>query len=795
MSTPKISVDNVLRIFLALNQYPILNTSIRSRMRRELYVRGIITRDNLYKEIQKKAVESQVREGLHNPMEEEPADIWETRFLRIRDSLTDFYFAHNLPYEEFETIVKQTLTERGSPDSEFVWFNPELAPQEMLFEQAEMIEAMPPDERKKYEARLKELKVVLIRTMISDQLKYIKIARKWFTVEDLKEIRARKIGNGKVGGKAAGMLLAMRIIQENAPPEVAARFKLPVSFYLGSDVFYNFLTFNGLMHWNGQKYKTDDEMRADYPTLCADFLKGEFPVETTESLERVLQEAGDRPLIVRSSSLLEDNFGTSFAGKYDSIFLPNQGDRDDRFSALTRAISAIYASVLHPNALMYRHLKDLADYDERIGILIQFVEGERTGRYYFPHAAGVAFSRNLYRWSPQIKQDDGFLRLVFGLGTRAVDMVGDDYPRLVALSHPRLHSSSDVRTIKRYSQQNVDAIDLETNSFRTIPAHEILDADYPPLRYIAQLCEDGDLMPIRSRLAPPEKMVITFDGLLARTPFASTMRTVLKLLETYYKSPVDTEFALEVIDPDDHPNVQITLLQCRPQSHIQDSAGLEVPSDLDEKDVIFSTQMMVPQGAVEKIKYVLFVPSEGYFSLQSQAERTQLERSIGQLNAALKDEVFIAVGPGRWGTSTPDLGVHVAYSDIYNARALVELAGEEIGASPEPSFGTHFFQDLMEANIYPLGVFLDDEDTLFTRSFFYDTPNRLSEFISIENPRVVNALKLIAVCDYRARHHLDLIMDSQKSHAAAFLVKDDAVENIDESEEEIITGVAPSSFE
>jgi hypothetical protein len=792
MTLPKTSVDNVLRIFLAINQYPILGKRIRSRMRKELYARGIITKENLDIETRKKGIESQVREGLHNPLEEEQADIWETRLLRIRDSLTDFYYAYNLPYEEFETLVRQLLTEHGSPDTDFVWFNPELAPQEMLFDQAEMIESMPPKERKKYEARLKELKVVLIRTMISDQLKYIRIARKWFTVGDLKEVRARKIGSGKVGGKAAGMLLAMRIIKETAPAEIAERFRLPVSFYLGSDVFYNFLTFNGLMHWNDQKYKADDEIRADFPALYADFQQGQFPAEIMESLERVLQEAGDRPLIVRSSSLLEDNFGTSFAGKYESIFLPNQGSHAEKYSALTRAITSIYASVLNPDALLYRHLKELADYDERIGILIQFVEGEKHGRYYFPHAAGVAFSRNLYRWSPQIKQEDGFLRLVLGLGTRAVDMLGDDYPRLVALSHPRLHSSSDVRTIKRYSQQSMDVIDIENNAFVTIPVHEVLDADFPPLRFIAQVDEDGDLMPIRSRLASPEKMVVTFDGLLSRIPFAACMRTVLKLLETHYKSPVDTEFALEIIDPDDHPQVQITLLQCRPQSHIQDGTEVQIPADLKEEDIIFSTQLMVPQGVVQNVNYILFVPSEEYFSLTSQAERIQLERAIGQLNSALKDETFIAVGPGRWGTSTPDLGVHVTYSDIYNSHALVELAGEEIGASPEPSFGTHFFQDLMEADIYPLGVFLDDEKTIFKRELFYDTPNHLKEFISVDNPRVVNALRLIAVRDFRRDHHLDLIMDAQKSYAVAFLVG----EGESEPEEKVVVrGASPSSLE
>ncbi|HNF94860.1 MAG TPA: PEP/pyruvate-binding domain-containing protein, partial [Anaerolineales bacterium] len=649
----------------------------------------------------------------------------------------------------------------------------------------------PDADKEKYEARLQAIIAVLIRTMISDQLKYIKIARQWFTVEDLREINRRKIGGGKIGGKAAGMLLAMRILKETAPSDIRNRFRLPVSYYLGSDVFYNFMSLNDLGTWNGQKYKTEEQMREDYPLLREEFSKGQFPPEVVESLERVLLEAETRPLIVRSSSLLEDNFGTSFAGKYESIFLPNQGTREERLSALTNAIARIYASVMNPDVLIYRHTKELADYDERIGILIQIVEGQKVGRYYFPHAAGVAFSRNLFRWSPQIKQDEGFLRLVCGLGTRAVDMLADDYPRLVALSHPRLHSSSDVRTIKRYSQQNIDAIDLEANTFTTVPVNEALHTDYDPLRYIAQVEQDDYLAPIRSRLDSTSKLVLTFDGLLSRTPFSKSMRAALILLETHYGSPVDTEFTVEVLNPDEQPDVQITLLQCRPQSHIHETVDVQIPNNLEKENIIFSSQTMVPQGAVKDIQYVLFVPSEGYFRLETQAERTQLERAIGQLNSLLKDNTYIAVGPGRWGTSTPDLGVHVAYGDIYNARALVELAGEEVGASPEPSFGTHFFQDLMEANIYPLGVFLDEEGTIFKKDFFYGTRNRLTEFIDVENPRVIAALKLIAVTDYRLNASISLIMDANKSRAVAFLTGEPPVSQDDE----MITGAVPSSLE
>jgi len=776
MTLPLPSSDNVLNIYLTLSQYPILGHRIRSRMRKELFERGIITQDDFEAEARQKAIESQGREGLQNPFGEESSDVWEKRLSRIRNSLTDFYFAYNLPYSDFERIIREILTERGRNELDFVWFNPELAPQDMLFEQAEMIAHMPEEERARYRPRLQEIKVVLIRTMVSDQLKYIKIARRWFKVADLVEIRNRKIGGGKIGGKAAGMVLALRILKETAPPELRESFRIPESFFLGSDVFYNFMSLNGLMHWNDQKYKSEEEIRKDFPIVRAEFSKGQFPPEIVERLKELVKNAGKTPLIVRSSSLLEDNFGASFAGKYESIFCPNQGSSDENLFALTNAISRVYASSVNPDALLYRHQNNLADYDERIAILIQYVEGEKVGHYYFPQGAGVAFSRNLYRWSPQIRQEDGFLRLVWGLGTRAVDQVADDYPRLVALSHPKLHPTAEVRSIQRYSQQNLDVIDLEANQFRTIPASKVLNPRYPPLRYIVQVQQDGYLGAMRSNMVEPEKLVITYEGLLSRTSFPGRMRDALELLETHYNSPVDTEFTLKVLKPNTlNPNVQITLLQCRPQSHIQETSQAKLPRELLEKDIIFSTQRMVPQGLVEGIRYVLFVSPEGYFSISTQAERTKLIRAIGQLNAALEGETFIAVGPGRWGTSTPDLGVHVAYGDIYNARALIELSGASVGTSPEPSFGTHFFQDLMEAHIYPLAVFLDDKDVFFNHDFFYKTPNKVLNFISI-NKRLTRTLRLLAVEDSRPNHHMDLVMDGQKSRAVAYLVPDEEVD-------------------
>jgi hypothetical protein len=774
MTLPPASSDRTLNIYLSLAQYPILSSQIRARMRRELFRRGIISTQAFEAEVRDKAIRSQAIEGLHDPFAEEPNDVWETRLMRIRDHLTDFYFAYNLPYELFESIVVEALTERGAHDEELmVSFNPELAPQTMLFEQANAIEKLPAQERAQADARLREIKVVLIRTMISDQLAYVKIAKDWLTISDLAEIRNRKIGQGKIGGKSAGMLLAARILMDVGGEELSTHLHIPESYFIGADYTYTFMAMNGLMHWGDQKYKLEEQIRADYPQIQEEFLAGDFPPDIVDRLRGLLDQVEQKPLIVRSSSLLEDNFGTSFAGKYESHFCPNQGGPEENLIDLIRAIKRIYASILNPDALLYRRAKGLQDYDERMAILIQVVQGHEYGKYYLPHAAGVAFSRNLYRWSPQIRRDDGFLRLVWGLGTRAVDRVGNDYPRLVALSHPLLHPEASAKSIRRYSQQYVDLINLEQNRFETLPVEDVLDTHYPILRYIAQQDQGGYLVPLRSMLVDRENahLVLTFDSLFQRTPLAERMTKMLQILEKHYHSPVDTEFTVEVIEPLSlQPDVRVTLLQCRPQSHFQENQA-RLPQNLKEKDIIFATHRMAPVGRVSNIRHVIFVSPEAYYALPDASDRGKLGRAIGRLNAELAETTFICVGPGRWGTSNPDLGVRIGYADIYNARALVEITGAGIGPAPEASFGTHFFQDLVESNIYPLAIYMEDDDVIFNRDFFYKTPNRLLQILP-DATEMSECLRLIEVSSYRHYHHLELVMDDEQGRTAAFLVPD-----------------------
>ncbi|MBI9043022.1 MAG: PEP/pyruvate-binding domain-containing protein [Anaerolineaceae bacterium] len=774
MSIPHKTSERLLSIYLTMGQYPILSQRIHIRMRKYMFSKGITDEKDFEERVREAAIQSQLREGLQDPQIDETEDLWELRIQKVRDQLTDVTFSRQLPFEEFERILNEVLSEQGVEEEDPVLsMNPELASREQVFQQAKLIERMPEEQRARYEPRLEESKVVLIRSIISEQLRYINIAKDWFSIADLMDIRQRKIGAGRIGGKAAGMLLAHSILSQKVNPELRKNLRIPESYFIGATEFYPFMSINGLMHWLDQKYKDEDQMRSEFPQIMEEFESGELHQDLSEKLIELLVKIGNKPLIVRSSSLLEDNFGTAFAGKYDSVFLPNQGTLEENLKALTCGVGHIYGSAVNPNALLYRRQRGLQDYDERMGILIQVVEGEAFGPYYMPHAAGVAFSRNYYRWNPQIKSDNGFVRLVWGLGTRAVDRVGNDYPRLIALSHPLLRPSNDPKSIRRYSQQFIDLIDLEENCIKTMSVKDVLDPKYPPLRYIAQLDKDGYFSSIRSRMIDTSsgELVITFDSFLQRTSFAEQMREILQILEGIYAEPVDMEFALKIdLDTVGSPEINYTILQCRPQSRLEEKFPSAAESIVDRDKLIFESHFVVPQGYLDKVEYVVFIPHEAYYALPEMHHRIKLARTIGKVNAALKDQSFVFAGPGRWGSSNSDLGVPVDYGDIYNSQALIELAGKGVGVEPEPSLGTHFFQDLMEAQIFPLAIFFGAEKTLFNHDFFYETPNRVEDWIEID-ALMKDCLRVIRVSDFEDDHFLRIIMDSQKAVASAFLVK------------------------
>jgi hypothetical protein len=420
---------------------------------------------------------------------------------------------------------------------------------------------------------------------------------------------------------------------------------------------------------------------------------------------------------------------------------------------------------------MYRRRVGLLDYDERMAILLQEVQGARHRQYYFPALAGVAYSYSPIVWNPRFKREDGFMRLVMGLGTRAVDRIAGDYPRMINLSHPQLRPDATPKAIRYYSQHFVDALDLEKNTMSTVPVEKVLGSDYAPLRWLVSV-DDGETVhpPLTiGRSIDPKQMILTFDGILQRGSFVPLMKTVLTRLAEQYEQPVDIEFAVSITPENGAPKITFHLLQCRPQNqwNAEDREIQSIPTDLPVQDKILFCTRMVPQGRVSQIDYIIYVDSEEYYKLDTLEDHTEVARCIGRLNSSLEGRTFILVGPGRWGSSDSVQGVPVTYADIFNTRALVEVASNKSGFAAEPSYGTHFFQDLVESQIYPLVVYPEERGDHLNRDFIQGAENQISKFIP-DQQVASHCIKVIHIPTERPGCQMELIMDGQK--ASGYLI-------------------------
>ncbi len=774
---PLRSVTPAIDIYIRLAQYPILAQRIRLRMREELFRRGVVSQDDFDEQVEIRAVESQKREGLHDPFSQENTNVWQKRKERIRDYLTDAYFAFNLGQALLEQIIEEVLSNQPAPtNSVELTFNPEIAPWELLFRQGELYEQMPPDEQEKIEHHLQEIKVVLIKRMISDQLPYIGVAKNKFSIADLRRIYRRRIGTGKIGGKSAGLLLAWKILQlseSDSDVKLGESVEIPDSYFIGTEVVYEFRLENGLDHLMNQKYRPHAEILEEYPHIVEAHLQGTFPAEIVARVRELLAKVGRDPLIVRSSSLLEDNFGYAFAGKYDSYFCPNQGTEEENLHDLLQAIKRVFASTLNPDALLYRKKQGLIDYDERMSILIQRLEGKRYGRYFFPSLAGVAFSQNPFRWNAKIRREDGFLRMVWGFGTRAVDRVSNDYPRMIALSHPQLRPELSAEAIRQYSQWFVDVVDLEENSFKTMPLRDVLHIDFPDLRYIASINKGDYLQDILSTgsFLADEQFVLTFDFLTRDKKFINLMRGSLRELEAAYGLPVDMEFAIEIIPNYPYPDYKLFILQCRPLSQRTDENDVTIPGNIADEDILFKVHELIPDGKAEGIRYIVYIDPEQYRKTDTWIKH-ELGRAINRINRELENTPYILMGPGRWGSVNIDLGVQVSYADIHNTKVLVEMAVAHNGQMPELSYGTHFFQDLVEAGIHSLPLHLGQENSRFNWSFFRESDNNLAK-ISPGDASLAPYLRVIDIAATTANRRLNILMNGQDDVAIGYLVNGD----------------------
>jgi hypothetical protein len=616
----------------------------------------------------------------------------------------------------------------------------------------------------------------LLHMVISRNERMLELAERYLTLEDLLAVRFRMIGTGLVGGKAAGMIIARAILRR-----AAGRWQQVLephdSFFVGSDVFYSYLVDNGC--WRARQTQRDSATYlVDLDRAQRQMLSGSFPDFVRDQFAEMLEHFGQSPIVVRSSSLLEDSFGNAFSGKYESVFCANQGSPQERLDMFLSAVRQIYASAMGREALLYRAERGLLDRDEQMALLVQRVSGATHGRLFFPHVAGVGLSYNPFKWSEQIDPKAGVLRLVFGLGTRAVRRSDNDYTRIVALNAPARRPETTSSEVRGYAQWRVDVLDLDKNEHCSRSFEDVVEA-----------CGDQCLNMVASR--DPELIrlsqetrrtlfpwVLTFKKLLSETSFVADMRALLETLEQAYDYPVDVEFTTNFL-PD--TSYRINLVQCRPFQVKGEGCMVAPPDAVAAGDLLLQARGAVIGSSVSTAvgRLIYVVPS--VYGLLPHVDRYTVARLIGQLTRMDEppEGALLLVGPGRWGTAEPSLGVPVSFAEISRVTALWEVIEMREGLVPDVSLGTHFFNDLVERQVVYLALTPGREGNCINEDLVKQAPNQLARLIP-EAAVWAEVLRVIDPAGISSRRTLRLYADALRQTALCYFDSSQATAHVPE---------------
>jgi hypothetical protein len=749
---------NIFKIHLLTRkkaQFPDLTELINSTFIKTLEQRGIISR----KEVRIAAAEALKADGF-DPTEENLKEYME--------ALTDAYVANSLTPSEIENYINLARKREKAQILSRIANRDQATSMEIYKALRELCE-IPQGEVYLSPEEAVGIRVALLSRFISSQLTFVTLAKNHIVYRDIDKILQRTLWSrsrpGKLGGKASGMNLARAILLpllEEKDPELEEYVRTPDTWYLNSGVFSEFLDRNNLYLFHTFKYKDREAIERESQRVEERFENASFAPEVVEDFRRILTEIGEHPIIIRSSSMLEDSLGLAFAGKYLSVFLTNQGELEGRLSEFIQGMKRVFASTFAPDPILYRLDHGLLDFDERMAMVVQKVVGRQFGKYFFPFVSGVLFSRNVYAWSPKIKKEEGLARLVLGLGTRAVDRVGSDYPRMVPLSHPLLRPEITASQIEKYSQRQVDVLNLETGLIETVDFMTLKnEIDHPDLYYAVSIDQDGNLTAphFRGQDISKGNVCLTFENLLRKTPFVALVKKILSKVESAYGRPVDMEFAWD--------GGKFYLLQCRSLSTRAEPEQVVLPSDIPPEDILFTTQAGLVNGIVENLDYIVYVDPRAYDLLRTFEEKMEIARAVNALNRRLADNRYALIGPGRWGSNDINLGVKVTYSDISKARLLAEVAFAKEGYTPEVSYGTHFFQDLVEADIVVVPLLPETAGATLNEAFLLGSENLLARLVP-ETKRCENVVRVIHVPSACHGQVLHVYLDSNGQKGIGF---------------------------
>lgn len=518
-----------------------------------------------------------------------------------------------------------------------------------------------------------------------------------FGINDYLAVRRRMVGTGLVGGKACGMLVARKIV-EAALPEHRAHLEPHDSFYIGTDVFYTYIVYNDAWATRIEQVNEKGYGRAA-EALRESLLAGSFPDDIRSGFQRILDYFGQAPIIVRSSSFLEDGFGNAFAGKYESVFCPNMGSPEERLREFENAVRYVYASTMDRSALEYRLRNGLDSREEQMALLVQRVSGSHIGEHLFmPSAAGVGYSHSAWRWMQDMDPDAGMLRLVMGLGTKAVDRTSRDFPRIASLDKPLATTARDIAEKHRFSQKYLEAIDLEARELRELPVLDVKDTLSNAAKNVLFEHDREAESRLRERGRRQEVLFASCEGLVANHELMDMMASILRTLQEKYGTPVDIEYTINIGESGEFV---VNLLQCRPLKALNNVGSVEVPQ-LEKGKALFEIRDgSMGSSRASEVDLVVLVDPRRYYDCPHM-KKSLVAPLISKVNERVKQtgETCILLSPGRIGTTSPELGVPVAFADMSEMSGICEIAYSDAGYSPELSYGSHMFQDLVEAEMF-----------------------------------------------------------------------------------------------
>ena len=607
----------------------------------------------------------------------------------------------------------------------------------------------------------------LLRMAVTREERLLELAIKYFDFSDVVAIGKRMIGTGLIGGKSVGLLLSRAILKKKNP-KLAEKLEPHDSFFIGSDVFYTYLIQNKCW-WLRRCLNSKSSSFEGAEEAKKRILSGDFPAEIQSQFSEMLEYFGQSPIIVRSSSLLEDAYGNAFSGKYESVFCANQGTPAQRLKNFMNAVRTVYASTMSEEALAYRAHWNLLDQDEQMALLVQRVSGTVYGEQYYPHIAGVGFSFNPYAWNVDIDPKAGLLRLVFGLGTRAVERVDDDYTRIVALNAPLRRPEATLDDVRKYTQRKVDILDLKNNKHASRSFDDVVCGSVGlPLVAFASRDEEIEEHARQHNKADVFSWVLTFEHLLSKTSFVADMRSIMETLQEAYAQPVDIEFTTNFLDND---NYKINLLQCRPFQVRGNILSVDTPQAISKEHVLLETQgPVIGSSMATTIDRLIYVVPEVYGKMKM-SDRYTIAHLIGKLtHLKIKDKkpTIMLVGPGRWATSSPEMGVPVTFAEINTVSVLCEIAAMHEHLIPEVSLGTHFFNDLVEADMLYFALHPQKYDNILNEEFFSTAKNVLERLLPDEK-KWSSVVKVIDGLNQKDDLNICLSADVTKQSAICYL--------------------------